>query len=398
MRSEYKALLRTVSATASTTRPQLGAQSGLPRSSVASRVKELMDAGVLVETGQAESTGGRRATSLEFPEGIGVVLAVDLGSTHARWRLCTFAQEVVAEDGLATDIGRGATAVLGPVVSQATGALAGAGPGVGPLRACALGFPGPVDFREGRVSGPPNMAGWDNAPLPQLMGEWLGAPTVVDNDVNMMALGEHRAKWAPEGVDNLLFVKHGTGIGCGVIADGRLYRGADGTAGEIGHMHVAGATTTEQCSCGGHNCLEVLASGRALVRQLRARGYEVSTAAEVAQLVLRGDIGAMDVVRDAGRALGDLVSGIVSFFNPSVIVTGGSIGALGTPLLAGLRETVYGQGTMFSTRHLRIVPSRLGADAAVRGATLLALELAYDAVLAQLKTPGGTLAAGKGKT
>jgi len=386
VRTEYKALLRTVSSLGQTTRPELVAQSGLPRSSVAARVKELLEAGLLVETGQAESTGGRRATGLAFPQDMGVVLAVELGSTHARWTVSTLSQEVVAGAELAVTISAGARAVLGRVANSVSAALDGAGMSKGAIRACALGFPGPVDFRAGRVTGPPNMAGWDHAPLPELMAEWVDAPAVVDNDVNIMALGEYRAMWRPEGVENLLFIKHGTGIGCGIIADGEVFRGADGTAGEVGHMRVAGAQSTELCSCGGSNCLEVLASGKALVRRLRSQDYEVATATDVAQLVLRGDAVAMNAVRDVGRALGELMSGIVNFFNPSVIVTGGSIGSLGVPLLAGLREAVYAQATMFSTRHLRIVPSRLGRDAGPRGATLLALELAYDAAIRQSMT------------
>lgn len=133
----------------------------------------------------------------------------------------------------------------------------------------------------------------------------------------------------------------------------------------------------------------MLASGKALVRGLRAQGYEVATATEVAQLVLSGDVVAMNAVRDAGRALGEIMGGIVNFFNPSVLVTGGSIGSLGVPLLAGLREAVYAQATMFSTRHLRIVPSRLERDAGPRGATLLALELAYDEAIRRSMTVDG---------
>ncbi len=387
--AEYKALLRTVSAAGQTTRPELVAQSGLPRSSVAARVKELLDGGLLVETGQTESTGGRRATGLAFPPDMGMVLALELGSTHARWRVSTFAQEVVAGAELTVTISAGSRKVLGQVAASVSAALEGVGVSKGAIRACALGFPGPVDFRVGRVTGPPNMAGWDHATLPELMADWMGAPAVVDNDVNIMALGEHRAVWRPEGVDNLLFIKHGTGIGCGIIADGEVFRGADGTAGEVGHMHVAGSQSTELCSCGGNNCLEVLASGKALVRRLRAHGYEVATATEVAQLVLSGDVVAMNAVRDAGRALGEIMGGIVNFFNPSVLVTGGSIGSLGVPLLAGLREAVYAQATMFSTRHLRIVPSRLGRDAGPRGATLLALELAYDEAIRRSMTVDG---------
>ncbi len=387
-----------VSVLGGATRSQLAARSGLARSTVSARVRELVDAGLLVPAGRARSTGGRRAAGLAFAPGAGLVLAIELGSTHFHWQLCRLSQEVVAGAEGACEIGRGAGDVLGRVFAGVDEALGTAGGQEGPLRACAMGFPGPVDFLRQRSSGPPHTAGWDEAPLSELVGSRAGGvPVLVDNDANVMALGEHRAAWEAEGVHNLLFVKYGTGIGCGVVADGRLLRGAGGTAGEVGHMHVAGAASEELCSCGADNCLEVLAGGRALVRRMRAEGYDVSTAAEVARLVQAGDAVATNAVRDAGRVLGELMSGIVNFVNPAVIVTGGSIGGLGDALLTGLRETVYAQATMFSTRDLRIVPSRLGRDAGPRGAALLALELAFDAALSHTAMAGGTgPAAGKG--
>jgi predicted NBD/HSP70 family sugar kinase len=355
---------------------------------VSLRVRELLEAGLLVELGETEKTGGRRAGRVSFPADAGVVLAVELGSTHARWRLADFAAAPLADGGFPIVIASGAETVLGPIEAEVLQALERLGLDVTAVRSCAVGFPGPVNFADGRVTGPPNMAGWEHAPVSALLAKWVQGPVVVDNDVNVMAWGEYDANWRKEGVHDLLFIKHGTGIGCGIIACGQIYRGFDGTAGEVGHIAVADVEPPLMCSCGGRNCLEVVASGGALVKRLREQGYSVETASDVSRLVQQGDLLAMSMVRDAGKALGATMSAIVSFFNPAVIVMGGSLGALEISLLAGMREATYAQATMFSTRHLRIVPSALGPEAGLHGATLLALDLAYDSAIGLIDDRG----------
>jgi predicted NBD/HSP70 family sugar kinase len=355
---------------------------------VSLRVRELLEAGLLEELGETEPTGGRRAGRVGFPSDAGVVLALELGGTHARWRLADFTATPLADGGYSLVISSGAEEVLGPVEAEVRQALDRMGLPIEAVRSCAVGFPGPVNFADGRVTGPPHMAGWEQAPIPSFLSKWVPGPIVVDNDVNVMAWGEYDAKWRQEGIHDLLFIKHGTGIGCGIIANGQIYRGYDGTAGEVGHICVADAPQSLMCSCGSRNCLEVVASGGALVKRLKAQGYKVETASDVSRLEVQGDLLAMSMVRDAGKALGAVMSGIVSFFNPAVIVMGGSLGALEISLLAGMREATYAQATMFSTRHLRIVPSALGPEAALHGATLLALDLAYDAAIELLEDRG----------
>jgi predicted NBD/HSP70 family sugar kinase len=363
----------------------------MPRSSVSQRVRELVDNGLLTDLGEMESTGGRRAGRVGFPKDAGIVLAVELGSTHARWRLADFAATSLADGEFPVLIASGAEAVLGLVEASVYAALELLGVTMDAIRSCAIGFPAPVNFAEGRVTGPPNMAGWDHAPISELLSKWMSGPVVVDNDVNVMAWGEYDAKWRLENVHDMLFIKHGTGIGCGVVAGGKVYRGHDGTAGEVGHISVAHLEHTTMCSCGSSNCLEVVASGRALVNRLRAQGYPVETASDVARLVVQGDLAAMSMVREAGKALGAVMSGIISFFNPAVIVMGGSLGALEISLLAGMREATYAQATMFSTRNLRIEPSHMGPNAGLHGATLMALELAYDAAIDNIQDHGRML-------
>jgi predicted NBD/HSP70 family sugar kinase len=387
--SEYKALLSAVGSKGAVTRSELAARSALPRSSVTLRVRELLDAGLLVEMGETEQTGGRRARRVGFAPSTGAVLAIELGSKHARWRLADFAGAPLAGNAFPMVIEWGDEKVFKPVEAQVRQALDRLELSIDVVRSCAVGFPGPVDFANGPALGPTSYANWGNGPVSSQLAKWVQGPIVVDNDVNVMAWGEYNSKWRRENIHDLLFIKHGSGIGCGIIANGQVYRGYDGTAGEVGHIGVTDVEPPLTCSCGSKNCLEVVASGSALVHRLKARGYDVETVGDVSRLASEGDPVVTNMLREAGRALGTVMSGIVSFFNPALIVMGGLLGSLEISLLAGLREATYAKATMFSTRDLRIVTSSLGAEAALYGATLLALDLAYGLAIDLVEERGG---------
>ncbi len=341
------------------TRSELAALCALPRSSVSLRVRELLDARLLVELGDTEQTGGRRAGRVGFAPGTGAVLAIELGSRHARWRLSDFAGAPLAGGAFPIMMQWGDEKVFKPIEVEVRQALERLGLSIGMVRSCAVGFPGPVNFANSPAVGPSHVANWGNGPVSSQLAKWVQGPIAIDNDVNVMAWGDYNAKWRREGVHDLLFIKHGSGIGCGIIASGQVYRGYDGTAGEVGHIGVADVDPPVICSCGSKNCLDVVASGGALVKQLKARDYKVETAADVSRLASEGDPVVVNMVREAGRALGTVMSAVVSFFNPAIIVMGGSLGALEISLLAGVRESIYAQATMVSTRDLRIVTSSL---------------------------------------
>ena len=194
---------------------------------------------------------------------------------------------------------------------------------------------------------------------------------LVDNDVNIMALGEHWTHWRD--VEHLLYVKIGTGIGCGIVAGRRIHRGAQGAAGDIGHVRLAGHDHVV-CRCGNIGCLEAVAGGRALAQQLEAGGYKASTSQDVVRLVRDGNGDAIRMVREAGRALGEVMAACVNFFNPGVIVVGGDIGEVHEQLLAGLREVVFQRSLPLATRDLRVVTSQLGDRAGVIGAASMVIE------------------------
>jgi predicted NBD/HSP70 family sugar kinase len=229
-----------------------------------------------------------------------------------------------------------------------------------------------VEHSSGRAINPPIMPGWDRYDVPaHLQRAYTAVPVLIDNDVNVMALGERHAHLAD--VADLVFIKVATGIGAGIVSGGRLQRGAQGTAGDLGHVRVARAGETV-CRCGNRGCLEAIAAGPALAAGLRESGLDVTDAPGVVALVRQGDPLAVQAVRQAGRDLGEVVATLVNLINPSAVVVGGALAEAGESLLAGIREVVYSRSLPLATEHLSIVASRAGEGAGVIGAAALAIE------------------------
>ncbi len=362
------------------TRAELASLSGQARSTVAMRVDQLLSAGLVAPTGEAVSTGGRPPATFAFNPAARVVLAVDLGATHARVAVTDLASAVLAEDLRMLSIADGPDRVLAQVGAMAHELLERSGRPVSELVGVGVGLPGPVDHETGRPTNPPIMPGWDDADVAGRLQALLGpAPVLVDNDVNIMALGEHATEFRD--VDHLLFVKVATGIGAGIISDGGIRRGAQGAAGDLGHIAVPGGADV-LCRCGNTGCVEAIASGRAVARLLGEAGLDASSSADVVALVRGGDLTATAAVREAGRALGEVLAACVSMLNPSVIVVGGNLAEAGEHLLAGIREVVYRRSLPLATQHLRIVASRAQGRAGILGASTMAIEhvLAGDAL------------------
>lgn len=234
------------------TRAELADVTGLTRSTVSQRVDALVSNGLVFEAGNGVSTGGRRPVVLAFNRDAGVVLAADLGATHCRLAVTDLAGEVMAERAAELEISRGPDVVLGWVREYFEELLAEVGRSTSEVRGIGIGVPGPVEFAGGKAVNPPIMPGWDGVSIPGHFRETFGeAPVLVDNDVNILAIGEHWANWLDYG--HLLFIKVGTGIGCGVIASGRIQRGAQGAAGDMGHIRVTGHEDVV-CWCGNVAC------------------------------------------------------------------------------------------------------------------------------------------------
>jgi predicted NBD/HSP70 family sugar kinase len=353
------------------TRAELAQMTGQSRSTIAARVDLLLASGLVGPSGEATSTGGRPPATFAFRPGARVVLAVDLGATHARLAVTDLGSHVLAEHHEAISIADGPGPVLERAAAVGTKLMEQSGRPMSDLVSIGVGLPGPVDHSTGRPTNPPIMPGWDHADVPGRLEALLGAPVLVDNDVNIMALGEHRSEFP--GVDHLLFVKVATGIGSGIISDGRILRGAQGAAGDLGHIAVPGGPAVV-CRCGNTGCLEALASGRAVAAALTEAGVPAASSADVVALVRAGDITAGNLAREAGRTIGGVLAACVSLLNPSVIVIGGNLAEAGEHLLAGIREVVYRRSLPLATQHLRIVASRTRGRAGVLGASTMAAE------------------------
>jgi predicted NBD/HSP70 family sugar kinase len=301
-----------------------------------------------------------------------VVLAADLGVTHSRVAVADLGANLLAARRLDISIAAGPADVLELVLKVFDELLDEAGRTRADVWATGVGVPGPVDFASGRPMRPPIMPGWDGFDIRGWFAPHLPGPVLVDNDVNVMALGEYWHSWKVE-ISDLLYVKVGTGIGAGVVARRMISRGGQGAAGDIGHIRVEGAATVT-CDCGNMGCLEAVASGRALARELSAAGVAAKNTRDVTQLVLAGDPLAVRAVRVAGRKLGEVLAAAVNLLNPEIIVVGGDLVDAHEQLLAGVRETIYQRSTPLATQSLRIVESQLGPDAGVLGCVVLTLE------------------------
>ena len=353
------------------TRAQLAEATGLARSTVAARVDTLMRLGLVAPYGGGLSTGGRPPSLFALNPAARVVVGVDVGASHVRAVLADLSGELLAEVATQVAIERGPDEVLGWVVDAVRSLLDEAGRGTSELTAIGVGLPGPVEHATGRPISPPIMPGWDRYDVPGHLQRHYAVPVLIDNDVNIMALGE-RSAHLPD-VDDLVLIKVATGIGAGIVSGGRLQRGAQGTAGDLGHIRVPRADGTP-CRCGNDGCLEAVAAGPALAAVLREQGVAAETGQDVVDLVRQGHAGALQVVRQAGRDLGDVVATMVNLVNPSVVVIGGQLALAGEHLLAGIREVVYSRSLPLATENLRIVPSRAGTEAGVLGAVAMAVE------------------------
>ena len=354
---------------------------GLSRAVVTQRVGELIDYGVLADGNLGPSTGGRAPRLVRFRADAGHLLVADLGATSMDVAIADLSGSILAHVQEPCDIAAGPERILGRVEELFVGAL-GADSQRGSLWGIGIGVPGPVEFDAGRPIAPPIMPGWDRYSVRERFAKYR-VPVWVDNDVNVMALGERRAGIA-RGHDNVVFVKIGTGIGAGIVVKGKLHRGAQGCAGDVGHIQVTDDPAVV-CRCGNVGCLEALAGGGALGRLAESAAREGRSpflgtvleeqgslaAADVARGATHGDPTCVELLTHAGRLVGHMLASVVNFFNPSLVVIGGGVAGAGDQLLATIRETVYRRSLPLATRELVVKRSELGDRAGVVGAAAI---------------------------
>ncbi|MEW1808627.1 ROK family transcriptional regulator [Pseudarthrobacter sp. NPDC080039] len=365
------------------TRAELAAMTRLARSTVAARIDLLIAAGLVGPAGEALSSGGRPPSRLAFLPAAQVVLAVDVGATHTVVALTDLGARVVAEASDSIDIASGPQVVLDLVAGLCDQVLREAGRQVEEIAGIGIGLPGPVEHSTGRPVSPPIMPGWDGFDVPGYVQKKFPVDVLVDNDVNIMTVGERAAYWP--GDENLLFVKVATGIGAGIVSGGALQRGAVGTAGDLGHVRVLRGEAV-LCRCGNYGCLEAVAAGPAVAAALARDGFATANARDVLALARRGNPRTIQALRQAGRDVGEVLAMCVNLLNPSVIVIGGSLAAAEEHLIAGVREVVYQQSPPLATARLQIVQSIAAGQAGVMGASRMVIDhvLSADSIEARL--------------
>src|SRR6185312_9432650 len=384
------------------TRVAVAHRTGLSRTTVSSIVDELLTDNLLFEgkTVEAAPTGGRRATLLHFNADAGYVIGVDLGRSHLTLLLTNLAGQIIARHSGPFDASRGPETCLQQVIASLMDFIAEHQIGWHQIIGVGLGIPGPMDAASRMLVRPPRMPGWDQFDMRTVMEHACKVPMYFDNDANMGARGESQYG-AARNVDHMAYVKVATGIGCGLIVNGDIYRGSSGAAGELGHVTID--DNGPVCDCGNRGCLEVVA-GAAAVTMAASRGvypdsdgasdgYDGFDAgesmaagprradpldvADVVHAALAGDTGAQEAIERAGYHIGIALAGLVNIFNPSLILLDGSVARSGELLLAPIRQAIVRRSLAASSSAIRIELALLGDNAIGLGAVATVIEAAF---------------------
>ena len=364
-------ILSLIASGAAISRSALLAASGLSRVTVTQRLNALLSVGLVEETLRTLPSGGRPTRVLGIIETAGFMLVADIGETHIHLAAMNLAPDILAQSTIPFSITEGPATTLRRMKQEFDTLAAKARPSHGFLLGVSLSMPTPVDFKRGRVVGPSVLFGWDDFDIVDFLRGHYDAPIYVENDVNLMTIYEHRHNFSH--VDDLIFIKAGTGIGSGIIAGGKIFRGAQGAAGDIGHIQF-NSVDAPLCRCGKLGCVEARAGGWAIARDLSKKGFKAETARDVVALVETQKPEAIMLLRRAGQTIGEVASDVVSILNPSLIVVGGMLARGGDFLLSGIRELVYQRCLPLATRELQIILADPKKDSALIGAAHLVLD------------------------
>lgn len=351
------------------TRPAIVKQTGLAASTVSAAVSRLVEAGVISETDESVSTGGRRARRLVTSDGVGALALVELGAHHGLVALTDPTQGVARATSFLVDIASGPEAVLTAVMEEVSRQEAAAGVRVGGL---ALAVPGPVDAERTRVIRPARMPGWDGINVAEEVARLCGLPAIIDNDARAGAVGESVYRRRLEGVtpiDTLIYVKAGSAIGGAYLVDGIPLVGQGGLAGDISHIPVD-AASGRPCKCGNVGCLETIASADSIRADLAATGLVYENNAQLLAAARDGVPAVATAIRQAGTLLGLSLAHLVSFLAPQGVILGGALSAVDA-FTAGVRAALHQSCLPSIMEDLVIESSRSGRDAALWGLSTL---------------------------
>ncbi len=368
------------------TRPEISRVTGLGRGVVTQRVDRAIEMGYLADADLGPSSGGRAPRTLRFRGDAGRIVVCALGALHIHVGVALLDGDLIDHVHAPWDITRGPAETLDAALGMIDDLLARTPDA--PVWGVGVGVPGPVDFESGRPVAPPIMPGWNGFDVRSRFEQRYDAPVWVDNDVNLLALGE-RARRHDDRLD-LIYCKIGSGIGAGLLSQGRIHRGANGAAGDIGHVRVRDSDAL--CRCGKVGCLEAVAGGWALVRDALAEvdaggaGALASTVAAGEPLTPQrisvaaedGDPLAIRLVQRSARVVGESIAALVNMFNPAVIVIGGAVAGAGELLLAEVRHRVYELSLPLATRDLTIAQSVDDVREPLRGGLEMVREQLFD--------------------
>ena len=371
-------------------RTEISSITGWSKAKTSQEIRSLMDKGYIVEVGEGASQGGRKPQLLRINNQLGYIVGIDMGATSVDVALAEVSGKIIQRRSEAADVRVPPVVFMTRCVEIVSEMLEAQGFSPDQLLGIGIGVPGPVNFARGILVAPPLMPHWENFLIRDFFKEAFPSSYVVmDNDVNIMALGEQLAGDGAN-VDHFIFVKIGTGVGAGIISNGRIHRGNDGCAGDIGHICVDKQGPI--CRCGNRGCLEAMAAGLAISEKALAAARSGSSPylrqildanngrlrlEDVNAACREGDEAALEIIRASGQMVGDVLAGLVNFFNPSHIFIGGGISNFGNHFLVAIRRAVLRRSLPLATTHLSINFSRAGADAGVIGAIALATKYLF---------------------
>ena len=375
-RANLERVVRAVRMAGSLTQAEIARGTGLSAATVSNIVRELKDGGTVDVT--PTSAGGRRARSVSLSGDAGVVVGVDFGHTHLRVAVGNLAHQVLAEESEPLDVDASSADGFGRAEHLVNRLIETTGTSPGKVIGVGLGVPGPIDVVSGTLGSTAILPGWSGINPSDELASRLGVPVYVDNDANLGALGE--LVWGSgRGVKDLAYIKVASGVGAGLVIDGRIYRGPGGTAGEIGHITLDESGPV--CRCGNRGCLETFTAARYVLPLLRPSHGPDLTMERVVQLAREGDPGCRRVVGDVGRHIGSGVANLCNLLNPSRVVLGGSLAEAGELVLGPIRDSVSRYSIPSAARHLSVLPGALGGRAEVLGALALVLSEMGDSTL-----------------
>lgn len=375
-RANLERVVRAVRMAGSLTQAEIARTTGLSAATVSNIVRELKDGGTVEVT--PTSSGGRRARSVSLSGDAGIVVGVDFGHTHLRVAVGNLAHQVLAEDAEPLDVDASAEEGLRRAESLVRTLITKAGIDPRKIIGVGLGVPGPIDVESGVLGSTAILPGWAGTNPRDDLAARLGVPVHVDNDANLGALGE--LVWgAGRGATDLAYIKVASGVGAGLVINGKIYRGPGGTAGEIGHITLDESGPV--CRCGNRGCLETFTAARYILPLLHSAHGTDLTVPRVVELAREGDPGCRRVISDVGRYIGSGVANLCNLLNPSRVVLGGDLADSGELVLAPIRESVSRYAIPSAARRLEVVPGALGGRSEVLGALALVLSEMGDSTL-----------------